>query len=202
MILEKNAATSVPIHDLMTRRWSPRAYDANRPVSRAQLAALLEAARWAPSCNGVEPWRYLVWDRTRDEAGFQRAFECLSESNKRWVKNVPLLMLSVASPDPLGGGRPNRYWQHDTGMASMCLALQAVALGLIAHQMAGYDVEKVRAAFEIPAECMPMAMIAVGYQASPEVLDEETKKKELTPRSRKPLGERFFESAWGRPVNT
>ena len=72
MILEKNAATSVPIHDLMTRRWSPRAYDANRPVSRAQLAALLEAARWAPSCNGVEPWRYLVWDRTRDEAGFQR----------------------------------------------------------------------------------------------------------------------------------
>ena len=201
MILEKNAATSVPIHDLLTRRWSPRAYDASRPVTRAQLAALLEAARWAPSCNGVEPWRYLVWDRTRDEAGFQRAFECLSASNKLWVKNAPLLMLSIASPDPLSGGRPNRYTQHDTGMASMCLALQAVALGLIAHQMAGYDAEKVRAAFEIPAECTPMAMIAVGYQASPDVLDEETKKKELTPRSRKPLAQRFFESAWGKPVD-
>ena len=73
---------------------------------------------------------------------------------------------------------------------------------MMAHQMGGFDVEKVRAAFEIPAECMPMAMIAVGYQASPDVLDEETKKKELTPRSREPLGERFFESAWGRPVNT
>jgi nitroreductase len=201
MILEKNAATSVPIHELLTRRWSPRAYDAARPVTRAQLAALLEAARWAPSCNGVEPWRYLVWDRTRDQAGFQRAFDCLTPSNKLWVKNVPLLMLSIASPDPLSGGRPNRYTQHDTGMASMCLALQAVALGLIAHQMAGYDAEKVRAAFDIPADCTPMAMIAVGYQASPEVLDEETKKKELAPRSRKPLSERFFEGGWGKPVS-
>ena len=200
-MLEKNAATSVPIHELMTRRWSPRAFDASRPVTRAQLAALLEAARWAPSCNGVEPWRYLVWDRSRDPEGFQRAFECLTESNQRWVKNAPLLLLSVASPDPLSGGRPNRYWQHDTGMASMSLALQAVALGLVAHQMAGYDVEKVRAAFGIPPECMPMAMIAVGYQASPDILDEETKKKELAPRSRKPLGERFFEGSWGKPVN-
>jgi nitroreductase len=200
MMLEKNAATSVPIHDLMTRRWSPRAYDANRPVTRAQLASLLEAARWAPSCNGVEPWRYLIWDRTQDPEGFARAFECLSENNKKWVKNVPLLMLSIASPDPLPGGRPSRWGQHDTGMSNLSLALQAVALGLVAHQMAGYDVEKARAAFEIPADHTPMSMIAVGYQASPDVLDEETKKKELPPRGRKPLGERFFEGGWGRPV--
>jgi nitroreductase len=200
MMLEKHAATSVPIHELMTRRWSPRAYDAERPVTRAQLASLLEAARWAPSCNGVEPWRYLVWDRTRDPEGFQRAYECLSDNNKRWVKNAPLLMLSVASPDPLPGGRPSRWGQHDTGMASLSLALQAVALGLIAHQMAGYDVEKARAAFEIPADHTPMAMTAVGYQASPEVLDEETKKKELVARGRKPLGERFFEGQWGKGI--
>lgn len=199
-MLEKPAVTSVAINDLLHRRWSPRAYDADRPVTRAELAALLEAARWSPSCNGIEPWRYLVWDRTRDGAGFERAFECLSESNKKWVKNVPLLMLSIASADPLSGGRPNRYTQHDTGMASMSIAIQAVALGLIAHQMAGYDVEKVRAAFDIPSDCTPMAMIAIGHQASPDVLDDETKKKELTPRARKPLGERFFEGGWGQPV--
>lgn len=199
-MLEKPAITSVPIHDLLHRRWSPRAYDANRPVTRQQLAVLLEAARWAPSCNGVEPWRYLVWDRTQDAAGFELAFATLSDSNKKWVQYVPLLMLSVASPDPLGGGRPNRYTQHDTGMASMSIAVQAVALGLIAHQMAGFDVEKARTAFAIPADCTPMAMIAIGYQASPDVLDDETKKKELTPRARKPLGERFFEGGWGKAV--
>jgi nitroreductase len=199
-MLEKNAITSVPIHDLLNRRWSPRAYDANRPVTRAQLAALLEAARWAPSCNGVEPWRYIVWDRARDPTGFEAAFGCLSDNNKKWVKNAPLLLLSIAGPDSLGGGRPNRFSQHDTGMASMSIAVQAVALGLIAHQMAGFDAEKARAAFAIPADCTPMAMIAVGYQASPDVLDDATKKKELTPRARKALAERFFEGGFGKPV--
>lgn len=199
-MLEKNAVTSVPIHDLLLRRWSPRAFDANRPVSRAQLAALLEAARWAPSCNGVEPWRYLIWDRTRDSEGFEKAFECLSDSNKLWVKNVPLLMLSIASSDPLPPDRPNRWTQHDVGMASMSIVLQAVALGLAAHQMAGYNVDKMRAAFSIPAEFTPMALIAVGYQAEPDVLDEATKKKELTVRARKSLGERFFEGGLGKPV--
>lgn len=199
-MLEKNAVTSVPIHDLMHRRWSPRAYDANRPVTRAQLAALLEAARWSPSCNGVEPWRYLIWERAQDPEGFEKAFDCLSDGNKLWVKNVPLLMLSVASSDPLPPDRPNRYTQHDTGMASMCLALQAVALGLIMHQMAGFNADKARAAFSIPADYTPMAMIALGYQGSTDVLDEETKKKELRARDRKPLGERFFEGGWGKPV--
>lgn len=200
MSLKKNAVTSVPIHDLMSRRWSPRAFDITRPVTREQLAALLEAARWAPSCNGVEPWRFLVFDRSQDAAGFQRAFECLTDANKRWVKNAPLLLLSVASPDPLSGGRPNRYTQHDTGMASMCLVLQAVSLGLVAHQMAGYDIDGIRTAFDIPTDCMPMAMIAVGYQAGLEVLDDETKTKELASRQRKPLGERFFEARWGSSV--
>ncbi|HSQ02670.1 MAG TPA: nitroreductase family protein, partial [Burkholderiales bacterium] len=65
-MLEKKAVTSVPIHELLAQRWSPRAYDANQPVTREHLRSLLEAARWAPSCNGDEPWRYLVWDRVQD----------------------------------------------------------------------------------------------------------------------------------------
>jgi nitroreductase len=197
---ERKAVTSVPIHDLLAKRWSPRAYDAGKPVSRAQITAMLEAGRWAPSCNGDEPWRYLVWDKSRDPQGWQRAFDCLSESNQKWVKNVPLLMLSCAGSVFAHNGKPNRWTQHDTGMASLSIALQAVALGLIAHQMGGFDVDKARAAFDIPAGYTPMAMIAVGYQAEPDVLDEETKAKELRPRGRKPLSERFFEGAWGKPV--
>jgi nitroreductase len=197
---ERKAVTSVPIHDLLAKRWSPRAYDAGKLVSRAQITAMLEAGRWAPSCNGDEPWRYLVWDKSRDPQGWQRAFDCLSESNQKWVKNVPLLMLSCAGSVFAHNGKPNRWTQHDTGMASLSIALQAVALGLIAHQMGGFDVDKARAAFGIPAEYTPMAMIAVGYQAEPDVLDEETKAKELRLRGRKPLSERFFEGAWGKPV--
>jgi len=200
-MLEKKATTSVPIQDLLARRWSTRAYDPNRPVAREQLIALLEAARWAPSCNGSEPWRYLVLDRTRDPQGWQKAFDCLSDNNRKWAKNVPLLMLCCAGSIFESNGNPTRWGQHDTGLASMSLAIQAVALGLMAHQMGSFDAEKARAAFAIPAEFTPMTMIAVGYQAGPETIDDEdVKKKELAPRARKPLGERFFEGSWGKGI--
>jgi nitroreductase len=200
VMLEKKAETSVPIHELLARRWSPRAYDAIRPVARTQLQALIEAGRWAPSCNGDEPWRYLIWDRIRDPAGWQKAFACLAPGNQAWVKNVPLLMLSCAGSKFAHNGKPNRWSQHDTGMASLSIALQAVALGLIAHQMGGFDAEQARAAFNIPAEYTPMAMIAIGYQAEPAVLPDEIKAKEIAPRRRRPLAECFFEGAWDTPV--
>jgi len=197
---DRLAQTSKPIHDLLARRWSPRAFDPNRPVSRDQLKVLLEAGRWAPSCNGDEPWRYLIWDKGRDAAGWQKAYDCLSENNKKWVKNVPLLMLSCAGSNFEATGKPNRWTQHDTGAASVSMALQAVAMGLVVHQMGGWDVEKARAAFAIPADYTPMAMIAVGYQTTADILDEETKAKELRPRARKPIAERFFEGGWGKGV--
>jgi nitroreductase len=197
---DRLAQTSRPINDLLARRWSTRAFDAGKTVSREQLATLLEAGRWAPSCNGDEPWRYLVWDKTRDAAGFQQAFDCLSENNKKWVKNTSLLMLACAGSNFAATGKPNRWTQYDTGAASVSIALQAEALGLRAHQMGGFDAEKARAAFGIPADYTPMAMIAVGHQASADVLDEETKAKELKGRGRKPLAERFFEGGWGKGV--
>ena len=83
----------------------------------------------------------------------------------------------------------------------MSLALQAVALGLAAHQMGGFDADKARAAFAIPAEYTPMAMIAVGYQADPSVVPDDVKAKELAPRKRKPLEECFFTGGWGKPYS-
>lgn len=184
----------------MARRWSPRAFDNNRPVSHEQIKSLLEAARWAPSCNGDEPWRYLLWDRKRDPAGWQKAFECLAGGNQIWVKNAPLLMASIAGSQFAHNGKPNRWAQHDTGASSMSLVLQAVALGLAAHQMGGFDADKLREKFAIPAGYTPMAMIAVGYQVDADILEGEIKERELAPRARKPLGEKFFEGTWGVPV--
>jgi nitroreductase len=86
-------------------------------------------------------------------------------------------------------------------MAALALSLEAVAQGLVAHQMGGFDIAKARAAFGVPDDFMPMAMIAVGYQAAPETIeDEETRQKELKARARKPVAERFYGGRWGRPV--
>ncbi len=196
----KTASTQVDVHDLIARRWSCRAFDASKPVSREQMVSLLEAARWAPSCFGDEPWRFIVWDRNSDEAAWQKAFDCLGEWNQNWVKNAPVLMLTTANSLFRRDASPNRWGQYDTGAAAENLCLQAVASGLMAHQMGGFDVEKTRCAFNIPAEFALMAMIAVGYQGEPEVLNDELKELELAARARTPLGVHFFEGDWGVPV--
>lgn len=197
---DRKAVTAVPINDLLARRWSSRAFDVQRGVTPEQVGALVEAARWAPSCFGAEPWRFLQWNRATDAAGWQQAFDCLSDNNRKWVKNVPLLFLVCAGATFEHNGKPNRWSQYDAGAAALALVLEATAQGLMAHQMGGFDIAKVRAAFAIPEDFMPMAMIAVGYQAEPEIIDdEETRQKELKPRARKPLAERFYGGKWGAP---
>ena len=198
--MQKLAITQVPIADLIAKRWSPRAFDASKPVSNEQVLSLLEAARWAPSCFGDQPWCFVVWDKNVDAAAWQNAFDCLAPSNQTWVKAAPILMLTCA--DTLFGHNqsPNRWAQHDTGAAAENLCLQASHMGLSAHQMGGFNADLARAKFAIPAQFTPMAMIAVGHVGDPNQLPDELKQRELSERKRKPLGELFFTEAWGKPV--
>jgi len=200
MPLER-AETLVPILEAIANRWSGRAIDPDRPVLRVQLLALLEAARWAPSCYGDEPWRYILWDRSRSELGWQKAFDCLSTRNQLWARNAPVLVLSLADSRFRRDGKPNRWGQHDTGAASLNLCLQGGAMGLVVHQMGGFSAERARESFSIPGHYQPMAMIAVGHPALVDSLDRELREKELAPRRRQPLEATFFEERWGAPLH-
>lgn len=195
--MEKPAQTQFPIHELLQRRWSPRAFS-ERMVESDTLRSLFEAARWAPSSNNEQPWHFIVG--TRDEpAGYDRLFSCLKEGNKKWAFRAPVLMLSVARLNFEDEGTPNRHAWHDTGMAALSLSLQATALGLIAHQMAGFDVDKARADLGIPAGFEPVAMIAVGYPGDPAILDERLRQRELAPRERKSAREIVAIGRWNVP---
>jgi nitroreductase len=97
-------------------------------------------------------------------------------------------------------GQPNRWAQYDTGAASVSLCLQATALGLIVHQMGGFDADKSRQVFKLPDDCVPMAMMAVGFQAEADVLDDDFKDSELAARSRAALDERFYAGQWGEGI--
>ncbi|MBZ0104882.1 MAG: nitroreductase family protein [Sulfuricella denitrificans] len=196
----KLATTATPINDTLTKRWSCRAFDAVKPVSQDQVISLAEAARWAPSCFGDEPWRFIIWNRNRDTASWQRAFDCLVEWNQNWVKNAPILILVTANSIFRKNDKPNAWGQYDTGAAAENLCLQAVSLGLMAHQMGGFDAAKIRGEFGVPEQFTCMAMIAVGYQGEETVLNDELKELELAPRERTALGEHFFEGAWGSPI--
>ena len=146
-------------------------------------------------------WDHMpLWDRLHDPEGWERAFDCLAEGNKAWVKNAPILLLSVAAPVFRTTAKPNRWNQHDTGAASENLCLQATALGLVAHQMGGFDAAKARERFAIPDEHVCMAMIAVGHPAHPSLLEGELRSREEAPRERLPLGECFFQGEWGKGI--
>ena len=198
--MEKPALTQVAIHELLARRWSGRAFDPQRPVGREQLIALLEAARWAPSCYGDQPWRFVIWQRSEDEAGWQHAIACLSPGNQSWAANAPVVLLVSADTLFRHNGQPNRHAQYDCGAAAENLCLQAVAQGMMAHQMGGFDADRVRELAGVPARCVPMAMVALGYAAAADSLPDDLRERELAPRQRLVLGELCFAGTWGRPV--
>ncbi|MES2579812.1 MAG: nitroreductase family protein [Pseudomonadota bacterium] len=198
--MKKPATTQAPIHELIANRWSGRAYDASKAVSHEQIISLCEAARWAPSCFGDEPWRFVVWNKNTDQASWQKAFDCLVPGNQEWVKDAPVLLLTCA--DTLFGHnqKPNRFGQYDTGAAAENLCLQAQDLGLMAHQMGGFNADAARNAFNIPEQFTLMAMVAVGYAADIKTVIGEALDRETTARKRKPLSELFFDSAWNKPI--
>ena len=197
-MMEKPADTQYPIHDLLRQRWSPRAFD-DRPIEPEKLRSLFEAARWAPSSNNEQPWRFIVANKDY-ETEWNRLLACLVEGNRKWAYRAPVLILSVASLNFEDDSTPNRHAFYDTGMAVENLVLQATALGLSAHQMAGFDVEKARADLKIPSGYEPVAMIAVGYPSDLASLPDRLRERELQPRSRRPISEWTFSGQWGTPL--
>jgi len=194
--MEKPAQTGFPIHELLRRRWSPRAFS-DRPVEPQKLRSLLEAARWAPSSYNEQPWAYLVATR-EDPEEHARMLSVLVEGNMAWAQRAPVLMLSLARLHFERNGKPNRHAFHDVGLATAQLVTQATALGLVVHQMAGFHAEKARELFGIPEDWEPVAAIALGYPGEPESLPESLRQREFAPRTRKPLEQFIFTGRWGQ----
>lgn len=194
--MNKPAPVSPQVHEIIRERWSPVGFDV-RPVEPEVLRSLLEAAQWAPSSYNEQPWSFLVATREQPEE-HARLLDCLVPGNQEWARQAPVLMLSIAKLAFDRGGKPNRHAYYDVGQAAAQLVLQATALGLAAHQMAGFDAEKARATFGIPEGHDPVAAVAVGYPGDPEALPESLRGRDLAPRRRKALRELAFSGRWGQ----
>jgi nitroreductase len=195
--MEKPAETSVPVADLIGRRWSPRSLDETATVSEDQLRAMLEAARWAPSFGNTQPTRYLVGFRGDDS--YRKILSSLTESNQRWAHRAGALLIAVMVTHNEKGDIPHA--EYGLGLAGQNLVLEAVNQGLVAHQMAGFDPAVILREFELPDDALPKVAIAVGAQAAPEVLgDERSISRETAPRKRIPLSEFAFTGMWGTSV--
>ncbi|MDO9707084.1 nitroreductase family protein [Paracraurococcus lichenis] len=192
---DRAAPAAHPIAPLVAQRWSPRSFT-GAALPPGALESLLEAARWAASSNNLQPWHYIVARRDQDAAAFERLVGVLSPNNQTWARNAGVLMLSVARLTNPNNGNPMRHALHDTGAASAQMALQAAALGLQAHQMAGFDAAAARAAFGIPEGFEPVAAIAIGEVGPPEALPEVLAQRETAPRQRRAIEEFAFFGGW------
>ncbi|HXB99663.1 MAG TPA: nitroreductase family protein [Terriglobales bacterium] len=184
-----------PIHPLIADRRSALAF-ASTSVEPETLASLMEAARWAPSCMNEQPWSFLVATK-ESKSDFDRLLGCLVEFNVQWAQHAPVLLLSVAKLMFSSTEETNRHAFHDVGQAIANLTFQANLLGLVVHQMAGFDVEKARREFSIPQDYEPVAAVAIGFPGNSAELPEKLQKRVASPRKRKPLTSFVYEGGWG-----
>lgn len=192
----KRAPAELGLNEVIAGRWSPRAYS-DKHVSTEDLVKIFTAASWAASSSNEQPWRFL-FGRKGDDA-YAKILDALVDGNKVWAGSAPVLLLSVGKA-VFPNGSPNPYALHDTGAASATMSLQATALGLHTHGMGGFDREKARGHFRIPAGYEIGACWALGYLGDPETLSDALRDRELAPRTRKPLTEFVF-SAWDLPAS-
>ncbi|MBS1803717.1 MAG: nitroreductase family protein [Acidobacteria bacterium] len=178
-------------------RWSPRAF-ADRDVSAADLKTIFEAGRWAPSSYNEQPWRFFVGHRGSET--YSKILDALVPFNQDWAKSAPVLILGVAKTRFSHNDSPNNYAAHDLGAAMALMAVEATALGLAAHQMAGFDWGKAREAFAIPETYAMGSVMALGYHGELTDLEEKFQAQEQAPRSRKPLSEIVL-SEWDHPAD-
>lgn len=196
--IEKHADTLPGVHELIRARWSPRAFS-SREVSDEDLKTIFEAARWAASSFNEQPWRFLV-ARKSDPAAYEKILYLLMPFNQAWAKSAPVLFIMAAKRTFSHNGAQNLYGVHDAGQALAHVFLQATALGLHAHGMAGFDHERARKELGIPDDYDLGAAVALGYLGSPDQLSEQQRQAELAKRQRKPLNEIVFGAEFGKPL--
>jgi nitroreductase len=188
-IIDNHAVTDHPIHDLLRKRWSARAFSSRR-VDKTKLFSILEAARWTPSSRNEQPWRYIIFT-TDNPSRLLEAQSVLLESNS-FAKQAPILICAITKKTYTDSLELNRLYFHDLGAANENMFLECFNQGLIMHEMGGFDVKLAKEIFNIPDDYEVGIMIAVGYQGTNESLPEKFKVKNTKPRERKHLSEIAF----------
>lgn len=186
------------IDPLFARRWSPRSFTAE-PLPDAVLQSAFEAARWAPSANNAQPWRFVV--ARPGEAAWAEFLGLLFERNALWARQASalVLVLSALKVERRGEIVDNVSHSFDTGAAWANFAHQALLLGWHTHAIGGFDRAAARHVLGVPDDFAVEAVIAVGRKGGLETLAAEFHANEA-PNARRPLGATVFTGRFGAPA--
>jgi nitroreductase len=185
--MRKSVESSVELHPVLAERWSPRAYDPDAVIPENDVTAFLEAARWAPSANNGQPWRFII--ARRGDEHFQRLEKTLSGFNKNWAPNASLFIV-VSTRTTTDDGQPRSTAMYDAGLAAGLLTVEAHHRGYVVHQIGGFERDVVKSEFNLSEDIAPIVILAIGKQAPADSLkDEAAKSREVAPRTRLPLAD-------------
>ena len=165
--------------EIAQARQSCRAYDETRPVEDEKIAAMLEAARLAPSaCNG-QPYHFTV---CRGEKAAEAARATTGLGMNKFAVQAPVLIVVSEMPYVKSAAmgakvKGNDYRSMDIGIAVAYLTAEAAAQGLGTCILGWFDDDKLRALCGIDHPVR--LVVTVGYPK------EET----IRPKKRKPLAE-------------
>jgi nitroreductase len=182
----RTADVSAPLLPALAQRWSPRSFDPTVGIDDVTLRSALEAARWSPSANNSQPWRFIV--ARRGTEAFTTIVENLAGFNKAWASSAAVLVVAAAEVVDEDGNE-RRWAVYDLGQAVAHLTIQAHHDGLHAHQMGGFDAEGLRTAFGLEERFVPTSVTALGVLGDPEALPEPLRTRESAPRARRALEE-------------
>jgi FMN reductase [NAD(P)H] len=172
--------------ELLPRRRMVRHY-AEQPVPRESLERIVATVRRAPSAGYSQGQRILVVTEPGGRAEIVRCFDEGSwggdapEGIEQWLESAPVHVLVCTReddyheryrlPDKLDDGSeiewPVPYWFVDAGAALMMILLAAIDEGLAAG-VSGVPldtVERLRDAFDIPADVEVVALVTIGVGA-------------------------------------
>jgi nitroreductase len=181
----------------MRSRWSASVYDDAHRLGDNEIETLLHAAQWAPSAGNSQPW--LLFVCVPGTANHDRLVATLSRGNSGWVPRASVVFVTAAhvrSGDEPDAPAFSDYALYDVGQAAAHLTLQARAMGLHAHQFAGFDHDALAGALGVPATHQILTGIAVGVPGDPADVDERTAARDHRDRVRKPFGEWVRHGRW------
>ena len=180
------------LSDLLQGRRSVRQYQ-SMPVPRALIEQVLEAARWAPSPHGCQPWRFVVltrsesklrladfmgetWQKNLEMDGQAREIVRIRlEKSRQRILQAPALILPCLYLEELDRYPDEQRQSNETIMAIQSLGaaiqnmlLMAYDLGLDGGWMCAplFCPEVVCQALDLDTRLIPHALITLGYAAA------------------------------------
>jgi nitroreductase len=190
----KIAITAAPIAPVLAERWSPRSFNKDYLLTQHEALSILEAGRWAPSSNNLQPWRFAYISKT-DELHGAICEKGLTGFNQSWAPNASALIV-VAVQVNTADGKENTGRKYDAGLAASMMVVQAQELGLHTHHIGGLVREEILEILKLDSNYEILTVIAVGKVAPAEELEGPAFEREVAPRVRLELDELML---YGKP---